>query len=207
MNKASNIDHIVFDIGNVLIDWDPERLFQRLIPKVEDRSFFLNNVCNQDWNIEQDRGRSWEEAEEVAIEAFPEWESMIRAYRKHWIETIPGPVPGGFELRNELASQGYHLTALSNFSTSTFAEISQVYPELLDFEGLTISAHIGLIKPDPAIYHHHEKTFALEPKRTVFIDDSVANVEAARHCGWQAILFCNAEQTKADLRQLLNHSL
>jgi len=204
LHKSTGFDHIVFDIGNVLIDWDPERPFKHLIPDEKERDYFLKHICNEAWNVEQDRVRSWEEAEEVAINSHPDWAPMIRAYRKHWIETIAGPIPGGFELRDDLARAGYHLTALSNFAAATFAEISCHYPELLCFEGLTISAHIGLIKPDPAIYHHHSTAFGLDPAKTVFIDDSPANVEGAKGCGWLAIQFVTAEQTRNDLALLLS---
>lgn len=204
MHKSKNVDHIVFDIGNVLIDWDPERPFKRLIPDDEKRAFFLKEICNQAWNTEQDRGRTWQEAEEALIVDYPDWEELIRAYRKYWIETISGPEPGGFELRDELKASGYHLTALSNFSADTFEEVSGHYPALLDVEGLTISGRVGLIKPDAEIYHYHAKTFDLDPARTVFIDDSPANVLAAREQGWQAVEFATADQTRAELADILS---
>ena len=106
MRKSDNMDHIVFDIGNVLIDWNPERPFKRLIPDEQHRALFLTEICNQAWNIEQDHGRSWADAEEALIAVYPEWEELILAYRKHWIETITGPEPGGFELRDELKADG-----------------------------------------------------------------------------------------------------
>jgi 2-haloacid dehalogenase len=198
------MDHIVFDIGNVLIDWNPERPFKRLIPDEQHRALFLTEICNQAWNIEQDHGRSWADAEEALIAVYPEWEELILAYRKHWIETITGPEPGGFELRDELKADGYRLIALSNFSVDTFEEVSGHYPQLLDFEGLTISGRVGLIKPDAEIYLHHAKTFDLDPARTVFIDDSQANVSAAIAQGWQAVRFKTADQTRSELGTLLS---
>jgi 2-haloacid dehalogenase len=196
---VNEIRHIVFDIGRVLLEWDAEIPYRRLIPDETERRYFLTHVCTHEWNIEQDRGRSWREAEEELITQYPQHAEMIRAFRRHWAEMLPRHIPDALAIRDALLAQGRDVTALTNFAADTFAEARRMYPFLDKFRGITVSAHIGLMKPELAIYRHHEKAFGLDPKATLFFDDSLPNVEGARAAGWHAEQFVGAETMRADL--------
>ena len=198
----TEIRHIVFDIGKVLIHYDPNLPLQRIIPDPDERAEFFATVCTHDWNIEQDRGRSWAEAEALLIDEFPEHEENIRAFRQYWAEMVPHAYEDSVAIMTGLIEAGHDVTMLTNFAADTFVEARRMYPFLNTPRGVTVSGEVGLIKPDRAIYQRHATDFALEPARTVFIDDSFPNVEGARAAGWQAVHFTGAEQLKADLRGL-----
>ena len=197
--SVNDIRHIVFDIGMVLIEWDPEVPYRRLIPDEAERRHFLTHICSHEWNIKQDRGRPWPEAEDELIALYPEHEALIRAFRPNWAEMVPRHYADTLEVRDALIDQGYDVTALTNFAADTFAEARVKFPFLNAFRGITVSAEIGLMKPELAIYRHHEKTFGLDPAATLFFDDSAANVEGARAAGWNAELFTGADKMRADL--------
>jgi 2-haloacid dehalogenase len=195
----SEIQHIVFDIGNVLLRWDPELPFRRLIPDAAERRRFLTEICSPDWNLEQDRGRSWPDAEAERIDRFPEHEAMIRAWRANWQEMIPGSIEETTVILDELVSAGQDVTALTNFADDTFAEALERFPYLRQFRGVTVSGQVGLVKPEPEIYRLHAETFGLTPAATLFFDDTAVNVEAARQAGWQAERFVDPATMRADL--------
>jgi 2-haloacid dehalogenase len=194
------INHIVFDIGKVLIHYDPSLPYQRLIPDAGERKWFFDNVCTHDWNIEQDRGRSWEEAEALLIGAYPEREEQIRHFRKYWHEMVPHAYDDVVVVMEELIARGHDVTMLTNFASDTFREAQVRYPFLTKTRGVTVSGDVKLIKPDMAIYEMHADSFGLDPATSIFIDDTVANVEGARKAGWQAVHFTGAEKLRADLR-------
>ncbi|MFB2550910.1 HAD family hydrolase [Ensifer soli] len=193
------IDHIVFDIGKVLIHYDPNIPFSRIIPDEAERRRFFETVCTHDWNLEQDRGRSWREAEDLLIGLHPEQEERIRGFRRHWIEMVPHAYDGTVAILKRLIGDGRDVTMLTNFAADTLAEARAKFPFLTMSRGVTVSAEIGLIKPDVAIYRHHAARFGLTPERTLFIDDSPANVDGARGAGWQAVVFTDPERLRLDL--------
>ncbi|PYB77145.1 HAD family hydrolase [Rhizobium wuzhouense] len=198
----TEIRHIVFDIGKVLIHYDPNLPYQRIIPDPDERAKFFATVCTHDWNIEQDRGRSWAEAEALLIGEFPEHEDKIRAFRLHWAEMVPHAYEDSVAIMTSLIASGHDVTMLTNFAADTFGEARKMYPFLNAPRGVTVSGEVGLIKPDVAIYQRHAKDFDLSPAHSVFIDDSFPNVEGARAAGWQAVHFTGADQLKADLLAL-----
>jgi 2-haloacid dehalogenase len=195
------IDHIVFDIGKVLIHYDPDIPFSRLIPDETERKWFFDNVCTHDWNIEQDRGRTWDEAEALLIETHPAHEVNIRSFRKHWHEMVSHSYDDSVAIMEALIAEGRDVTMLTNFASDTFREAQVRFPFLTKPRGVTVSGDIGLIKPDIAIYETHVKSFGLNPATTIFIDDSAPNVEGAKKAGWDAVLFTGAEQLRADLAE------
>ncbi|WP_457582536.1 HAD family hydrolase [Ensifer canadensis] len=197
--SSIEIRHIVFDIGRVLIHYDPNLPFSRIIPDEAERQWFFANVCTADWNIEQDRGRSWAEAESLLIKDHPEREEHIRAFRKHWQEMVPHAYVETVSLMENLIAEGRDVTMLTNFASDTFREVQQLYPFLTLPRGVTVSGDVGLIKPDVAIYETHARNFDLDPPATLFIDDSMPNVEGARLAGWHAVHFTDPEKLKADL--------
>ena len=196
------VTHIVFDIGKVLIHYDPHLAFHDIIPDQEERTFFLTEVCSNAWNLEQDRGRDWREAEAEAIARHPERAEQIRAFRANWSKMVPHAYDGSVEILRELIGAGADVTMLTNFAADTFKEAQVKFPFLTESRGVTVSGEIALIKPDRAIYDRHVESFDLTPADTVFIDDSLPNVEGARAAGWQAIHFRSPEQLRTDLRSL-----
>jgi 2-haloacid dehalogenase len=197
----TEIRHIVFDIGKVLLHYDPHIPFSRLIPDEEERRWFFQNVCTHDWNVEQDRGRTWEEAEALLIAEYPDHEENIRGFRRCWHEMVPHAYDDSVAVMGGLIDEGRDVTMLTNFAADTFAEARQRFPFLQRPRGVTVSGEVGLIKPEREIYDLHVSTFALEPSATIFIDDSPANVEGAKRAGWQAVLFTNAKTLEADLER------
>ncbi|MDE1996545.1 MAG: HAD family phosphatase [Rhizobiaceae bacterium] len=196
---TTEIRHIVFDIGKVLIHYDPTIPYSRVIPDEAERNWFLANVCTHEWNIEQDRGRTWEEAEALLIAEHPEREEQIRAFRKYWHDMVPHAYDDSVAILEQLIAEGRDVTLLTNFASDTFREAQARFDFLGKARGVTVSGDIGLIKPDVAIYDAHVKSFDLDPASTIFIDDSLANVEGAKAAGWNAVHFTGAEKLRSDL--------
>ncbi|MCY0094190.1 HAD family hydrolase [Hoeflea ulvae] len=197
------VRHIVFDIGKVLIHYDPNIPFSRLIPDETERREFFDKICTQDWNLEQDRGRDWGEAEALLIEQFPDKAELIRAFRLHWPEMVSHAYDSSVDIMLDLIQQGRDVTMLTNFAADTFRQAREMYPFLKIPRGVTVSGEIGLIKPDLAIYETHVKSFELDPAACLFIDDSQKNVDGAIAAGWQSVLFTDPETLRADLKRLL----
>jgi HAD superfamily hydrolase (TIGR01509 family) len=197
---VTDIRHVVFDLGQVLIRWDPEAPYRRLIPDVHERKRFLTEVVSHDWNLEQDRGRSWSAAEATLIAVHPQSEALIRAYRRNWWEMVPGAIDENVAIVDDLIARDLDVTALTNWAADTFLEAEARFPILSRFRGVTVSGRVGLVKPDAAIYRRHAETFGLSPTRTLFIDDNPVNVAAARALGWRAEVYVSTEALIADLR-------
>ncbi|PZU88114.1 MAG: 2-haloalkanoic acid dehalogenase [Chelatococcus sp.] len=193
---------IVFDVGNVLIRWDPRLLYRDLIPDDEKRDWFMQNVCTAAWNIEQDRGRSWEEAIALLVSQHPEWEAEIRAYDERWHETVPGEIAESVAVLSELKARGEKVYAITNFSREKWAESLIRFPFLQSFDGTVVSAHERLLKPDPSIYRVLLDRYDLTAGDCIFVDDSIRNVEAARSVGMQAVHFVEPIDLRAELRGL-----
>ena len=196
------IRHIVFDIGRVLIEWDPERPYRKLIPDEARRHWFLSEVCTSAWNKEQDRGRSWAEAERLLIERYPDEAALIRAYRENWSEMVPGEIEGTRAIFDGLIAAGLDVTMLTNFAPDTFAIAQSRFPVLTQSRGVTVSGAVELVKPDRAIYDLHARTFGLDPARTLFFDDTMENVAGAEAAGWHARHFIDAARMRTDLADL-----
>ncbi len=198
----SEIKHIVFDIGKVLVHYDPEIPFRKLIPDADQRAHFFENICTHDWNLEQDRGRTWREAEDILIAEHPDHEPLIRSFRTNWIHMVPHAYEDSVAIMTGLIEDGADVTMLTNFSHETFPEACEKFPFLNLPRGVTVSGAEKMIKPDPAIYDLHTKRFELNPSATLFIDDSTHNVAGALDYGWQAVHFTNAKALEADLKRL-----
>ena len=196
------VSHIVFDIGKVLIHYDPNIPFSRLIPDEAERNDFFANVCTHEWNLEQDRGRSWADAEALLIDQFPDKAGLIRAFRLHWHEMVSHAYDDSVDIMLDLIQQGRDVTMLTNFAADTFKEAQERFPFLRVPRGVTVSGEIGMIKPDREIYDTHVASFDLDPAGCLFIDDSEKNVEGAITAGWQAVHFTGAEKLRADLKTL-----
>ena len=197
----NTIRHVVFDLGQVLIRWDPEGPYRRLIPDPEARRRFMAEVCTHDWNLEQDRGRSWREAEDVLIAVHPGQADLIRAFRAHWWEMIPGAIEANVAILEDLIAGGADVTALTNWAADTYAEAEERFSFLTKFRAVTVSGRVRLVKPDPAIYRHHAETHGLAPENTLFFDDNPDNVAGARALGWNAEQYVSTDTLIADLRR------
>lgn len=194
---------VVFDIGNVLIHWDPRHIYRTVFSTEAEVEDFLTRVLPPEWNLEQDRGRPWAEAEASQIALFPDHAENIRAWRARWRETVPHAIDGTVAILGKLKAAGVPLYAITNFAEDTFREAETIYPFLSDsFIDVVISGVEKLIKPDPAIYEVLLRRQGLEAADCVFIDDSLKNVEAAARLGFHALQFTSPEQFEADLKAL-----
>lgn len=197
------ITTVVFDIGNVLIEWNPEYLYRHLIPDDDERARFLNTVCTADWNLQQDLGRPWAEAVDSLAREHPGKADLIRAYSERWHDMVPGEMPGTPAVLAELKENSTPLYAITNFSSEKFAEAQERFPFLKDsFRDIVVSGDERLAKPDPKIFEILLNRQGLEARSCFFIDDSPANVEAARTVGMTAHRFDNAADLRNELVRL-----
>lgn len=200
--SLTRIDTVIFDLGDVLIAWDPRNLYRKLIPDQEVMEDFLANVCTPAWNVRQDAGRSLEEGTAELLAAFPQHEAWIRAFYERWPEMLGGVIEGTAELLGQLRAGGCRVLALTNWSAETFPLAQRLFPVLGEFEGIVVSGQEGTIKPDPAIYRLLCTRYRVSPDRAVFIDDNPRNVEAARAIGMHGIRFTAPPQLGDELRSL-----
>ena len=196
-------DVVVFDIGGVLIDWNPRHLYRKLFPGDEPAmEHFLANVCTHEWNRSQDAGRSFAEGARLLKLQHSDKAELIDAYGARFDEMMPGPIAGTVEIVAELRERGTPLYVLSNFSAETFPRALERFDFLRWFRGMVISGKVGIIKPDPRIYEVMLARFAIDPHRAVYIDDVAANAEAARPFGIHGIHFTTPDALRAELRRL-----
>ncbi len=196
---AEKIEYIAFDLGRVLVDWNPAYLFDRLIDDAARRQYMLEHVVTMDWIEEVDRGKALSRAVAERIIAFPDYTVELMEYGARWMETLPGLIHGTVALKRRLKGRGYPLYALSNFGRDTYADAVKAYPELADFDGAVISGHEGVIKPEPEIYQILLSRYNLVPEKLLFIDDRADNVAQAQAMGIQAVQFHDAARLEEDL--------
>ena len=195
---------VVFDIGNVLIAWDPRNLYRRFFKgREEDMEWFLSNVCTPAWNVEQDRGRSFADAVELLVKEHPpELHPMIRAFDTDWHETISGPIHGSVDILKALKRNNVPVFAITNWNQDKFREARKRFDFLNSFDGIMVSGDERLLKPDREIFELFYARYGVKPEAAVFIDDSLRNVEGARAAGMHALHFTSADTLARDLREL-----
>jgi len=193
---------VVFDLGGVLIEWDPRHLYRKLFDVPDEMESFLAEVTTAEWNAQQDAGRPWAEAVETLIAEHPERHELIEAFHVRWPEMLAGEIPGTADVLSELRDTGIRLVALSNWSAEMFPVARERFDFLSWFEGIVISGEVGVNKPDPRIFAHLVERFEIEPAATLFIDDSPANIDAARALGFRAIQFTDAAELRRELVRL-----
>jgi 2-haloacid dehalogenase len=201
-----SIDTIIFDLGVVLIDWNPRHLYRKILKNEEEITWFLQNICTSEWNDQQDAGRSFEEATEELVKKHPEWEEAIRAWYDRWEETISGPVQDSVDMLQQIKeSNKYRLYALTNWSAQTFPWALKTFPFLHWFEGIVVSGEEKTRKPFPEFYKILFDRYHVDPGKALFIDDNEKNVIGANAVGLQTIHFLSSEQLKEELhrRQIL----
>ena len=198
----TRITTVVFDLGAVLIDWDPRHLYRTLIDDPDEMERFLAEVTTATWNHEQDRGRTWADAVAELVALHPEHADLIRAYHERWADMLGGPIDATVEVLAELRDAGVALYALTNWSSETFPIALERYPFLGWFRGIVVSGDVGAAKPEPAVYQELVTRYGVVPAETVFIDDQPRNVEAARALGFRGIRFTDAPALRAELEAL-----
>ena len=194
---------VVFDLGGVLIDWNPRYLYRTLFDG-DDAAMehFLTHVCSPAWNHRQDAGRSFADGCAELIREFPDARPLIEAWRERFDETLGGAITGTVEILAALRERGVPLYALSNWWAETFP-IARARFDFLDwFDGIVISGELGVAKPDPRIFAHLLETYALRADATVFVDDVPANIAAAAAAGMYGILFTDPGSLGSALRDL-----
>ncbi len=194
------INTLIFDLGGVLIDWNPEYVFRELIPDAERRQYFFENICTHEWNVEQDAGRPLAVATELLVEQHPDWEPEIRAYYDRWEDMLGGPIPDTVELLREIRDEGrLRLLALTNWSAETFPVALDRYDFLHWFEGIVVSGAEKTRKPFPEIYQTLLRRYDVAPELAAFTDDSLPNMQGAEAVGIKGIYFQNAAQLRKTL--------
>ncbi|MGI9416369.1 MAG: HAD family hydrolase, partial [Geminicoccaceae bacterium] len=163
---------IIFDLGAVLIDWNPRHLYRKLFDDENTMEAFLKDICTPAWNAEQDRGRTWQEAVDMLVAAHPEYRDLIQAYHLRWTEMLKGPIQGTVDILERLDGEGHELHALTNWSAETFPIARERYGFLKRFRTILVSGEERLMKPDTAIFELMLERIGHPAKRCLFIDDS-----------------------------------
>lgn len=193
------IEAVVFDVGGVLIDWNPRHLYRKLIDDAAEMERFLAEVCSQDWNEQADAGHSTAAITAELCARHPDKRTLIESYYARFDEMMAGALDDTVALVERLHAEDVPLYVLSNFSAETFPLAQRRFDFFARFSGMVISGAEGMKKPDRRIYDLLTERFALAPARTLFIDDRRDNTEAARAAGWQALQFTSAERLAGDL--------
>lgn len=194
------IDTVIFDLGGVLIDWNPRFLYRKIFKTEEEITWFLENVCTPEWNEQQDAGRSFEDATNELLAKFPEHELGIRAWYGRWKETIHGPIHETVEILEAIRNSGNHrLYALTNWSAETFPWALERFEFLHWFEGIVVSGVEKTRKPFPEFYEILLSRYSINPENSVFIDDNLKNIETARLLKIDGIHFKGAGQLADEL--------
>lgn len=190
---------IVFDLGGVLIDWDPRHLYRKIFADQQEMEAFLRDVCSPAWNAQTDGETSFQDAIEELIPQFPAYASQIRAYFSRWEEMVAGIYPETVQILAELREAGYPLAALSNWSSETFPIVNARYEFLDWFSPLIISGQVGLIKPDPQIFSLLVCSLDRPAGECLYIDDLEENIQVAAQVGFQTILYSSPQQLRTEL--------
>ncbi len=192
----------MFDLGGVLIDWNPRYLYRKVFADEGEMEDFLATVTTSEWHIEQDRGRKIEDATALLLSQHPQQEREIEAYYRRWDEMFGGPISGSVEVLQEVRGTGLPLYALTNWSAEVFPLARRRYEFLEWFDVIIVSGEERLIKPDREIYDVLISRTGLNPATTVFIDDSHPNVLAAKDLGFTTIEFQNPDKLREELARL-----
>lgn len=197
------INTIIFDLGAVLIDWNPHYMYRTIFDDEQEMKNFLATVCTSDWNEEQDAGRSLEEGTELLIAQFPEHEANIRAFYGRWEEMLGEPFHGTVELFRRLKASGkYKIYALTNWSAETFPVAIKRYEFLNWFDGIVVSGTEKMRKPTPEFYQILLDRYEVNPQEALFIDDNYRNIVAAEKVGIKSIHFTSSEELEKELEDL-----
>lgn len=200
----SKIDTIIFDLGGVLVDWKPEYVYRKVFNNDEKKvQWFLNTVCTPDWNIEQDAGRTIEEAVNLKIKEFPQYEEWIRLYYNEWHNMFSGPIKKNLALFKKLKqSENYKIYALTNWSAEKWKLALKLFPFFNDFDGAVVSGQEMCRKPFHKIYNIIINRYKISPENAVFIDDNKENILSAIQLKFNGIHYQNHQQLLENLSAL-----
>ena len=197
----NQIDTIIFDLGGVLVDWKPEYVYRKVFNGNEEKvQWFLNTICTPEWNIEQDGGRTIEEAVNLKIAEFPQYEDLIRLFYNEWEHMFSGPITKNVELFKKLKiAKKYKIYALTNWSAEKWDKALELFPFFNDFDGVIVSGQEKTRKPNPEIYNILLNRYNITPKNAIFIDDNKENISAAKTLNFNGIHYQNTSQLLIDL--------
>jgi len=196
------MDAVLFDLGKVLLDWDPRYYYRPLFAKEETLEDFVQQVVPHDWYLEMDAGKPVDLAVAERQRAYPEYADLIAGWKQGWPVMMRGAISGSVDILDELRQRGVRLYALTNFSRETWPLAKARFEFLSWFEDAIVSGEHGIVKPDPRIFELAISRCRLDPAQTAFIDDVPANVEAGRACGLRAIQFTSPAKLREDLAAL-----
>lgn len=198
-----SIQAIIFDFGNVLLEWNPRYVYRRYFPNDEQgMENFFNEIKFMEWNAQQDKGRLFEEGIAILSREYPHRAELIKVYHDRWQDSIGGAIAGSVEILGQLKNKGYRLYGLSNWSAETFPFALSKYDFFHMFDDMVVSGQVGLVKPDPAIYNLLLEKIGKPAMECLFIDDSPANILQARQMGFVTIHFTSPNQLKDALIQM-----
>lgn len=201
MAQKRDIKTIIFDLGAVLIDWNPVYLYQKIFADPAEMDYFLKNICTKEWNEKQDAGRSLYVATMELVNKHPKYEPQIRAFYGRWTEMLGGAIEGTVNILEDVYQAKQHkLLALTNWSGETFPFARCRFHFLDYFEDIFVSGILKTKKPDSAIFSILINRSGIAPNKTLFIDDSGANIEMAAEMGFHTIQFMNPEQLRGTLQ-------
>jgi 2-haloacid dehalogenase len=197
------INTIIFDLGAVLIDWNPYYMYRTIFSDEEEMKNFLATVCTSDWNEEQDAGRPLQEGTDLLVKQFPEHEENIRAFYSRWVEMLGGPFHGTVEIFKELKeTYKYKIYALTNWSAELFPHAISRYDFLNWFDGIVVSGAEKMRKPQPEFYQLLLDRHNINPSTALFIDDNYRNIVAAEKMGINSIHFTSPEELRKTLVEM-----
>jgi 2-haloacid dehalogenase len=197
----AEIKAIIFDLGGVLIDWNPRYVYRQVFKSEEEVEWFLENVTSPEWNENQDAGYPIHKATEELISKHPEWEPEIKAYYGRWLEMLGEAINETVEILRQIKKSGkYKLYALTNWSAELFPHARERFEFLKWFDGIVVSGEEKMRKPSPEFYKILLDRYHLDPAETIFIDDSLRNIKGAEAVGIAGIHFHNPQQLKDELR-------
>ncbi len=194
--------NIVFDLGMVLIQWDPRHVYRSVFADHAKMEWFLEHVCHHEWNLAQDGGRSFDDGVLEATVRYPEYAAEIAMYRDRWMEMVPGAIDGSVQILEELHNNGAALYAITNWNSDTFRATRGRFAFLNLFRDIVVSGDEKIIKPDPAIFHLLAQRNGIDLAQSLFIDDSLKNVAGAEAVGMKGHHFTSPESLRASLNQL-----
>ena len=202
-SKCSNIKNIIFDFGGVVMDWNPRYFFKDYFNDDEKMEFFLKNIATDEWNAEQDRGRTLAEGTEIQVAKFPQWEKELRAYYDNWTTMLRSDIPKNVEVLRKLEHSNYELFGLTNWSAETFPYALENYDFFKIFGGnIVVSGTEKLIKPDPKIWEVLLERYHIKADESVFIDDNATNIEVAKALGFITVHITPETDLEKELKDL-----
>lgn len=199
----NNFKTIIFDLGGVLVDWNPRYVFHEYFDNNEDMEWFFENICTNEWNLNQDKGYSMKIATEEKISEFPKYKNLISQYYGRWEEMLRGEITETVLILNQIKKLNkYKILALTNWSHETFPIALRKFKFLNHFEDIIVSGIIKMVKPDKEIYNHIINKHNLIPSETIFIDDNLSNIKGAKKVGLRSIHYKNSELLRKQLEKI-----